>query len=432
MSPTNVISPSRVTGKDPRDCYARWYQQHGGADGLLLVEFDLEQYWLPEPGRRHLTAAYLREGGRLRIAVTDSTLQLDQRSGAEQFEEWLEALKLCAVSPDQPMFLSPRYIPKPWGQEIWFTGVEQRGVCGFGAPGAETPIPWLQAALPDEAAGSPGEPLVLLKILDPATEPVTGDLYFELHEEKREVYVVTRVDPRAWPDGVGYIRYGFDPGKVAEAGSEQLFREIYLAAVERYEAVRRELDALPQDAPVDADLEQLERELRAGMEAFTHMRPLSVGDVVVVPLLLPHSLQHGVRTVEFQTPVYERQILSFAQKVLTQDHWDTAHAVSLMQLLPPEPEPFLQLHSAPGVTVEQIVDFPDFEVRRVQVAAGEELQLPPLEHYGVLMVVDGELALAGGCAGPEQALLLPREWAGRVGPREGSGALVFLLALPRR
>jgi hypothetical protein len=230
---------------------------------------------------------------------------------------------------------------------------------------------------------------------------------------------------------VGCIRYGFDPGKVAEAGSEQLFRQNYLAAVERYEAVRRQLDALPQEGPVDPELERLERELRAGMEDFTHMRPLSVGDVVVVPLLLPHSLQHGVRTVEFQTPVYERQILSFAQKVLTQDHWDTARAVSLMQLLPPEPEPFLQLHSEPGVTVERIVDFPDFEVRRVQVAAGEELQLPPLEHYGVLMVVEGQLAVRGGCAGPEQALLLPRNWGGRLAPREGSGALVFLLALPR-
>ena len=96
--------------------------------------------------------------------------------------------------------LEPARIPKPWGQEVWFTGVEERGVCLFHRWSAQLPIPWVQAAAPGAFAGSPAEPLVLLKILDPVAQEVVGDLYFELHEEKREVYVVTHIDPEAWPD----------------------------------------------------------------------------------------------------------------------------------------------------------------------------------------------------------------------------------------
>jgi hypothetical protein len=169
--------------------------------------------------------------------------------------------------------------------------------------------------------------LTLLKILDPSSTPVLGDLYFELHEEKREVYVVTHIDREAWPDGVGYIRYGFAPERVGQFANEAEFRSAYLAAVQAYESVRRALDSLPEGAEPDRELLALEPVLREGMNSFTGLRALRVGDVVEVPLLVPHALLHGVRTVEFQTPTYERKILSFAQKVLTQDHWDTTVGV---------------------------------------------------------------------------------------------------------
>ncbi len=289
------------------------------------------------------------------------------------------------------------------------------------------PIPWLQAVLPDAVAGEAGRPLVLLKILDPSPEEVVGDLYFELHEEKREVYVVTHIDARAWPDGTGYIRYGFDPGKLAASGSEQQFRRDYLAAVQAYEAVRRRLD----DGAAGPGLVEQERILRAEMDAFTHLRPLRVGDVVAVPLLVPHSLQHGVRTVEFQTPVYERRILSFAQRVVTQDHWDTAAAVTKMRLAPPAMPPFDCLQRAPELVVERIVDFPEFEVRRVRVGRDGSLQVPALDRYALLMVVEGMLDVAGAVVAPEQALLLPRHWQGTLGPAAGAQEAVFLLSLPR-
>jgi len=56
------------------------------------------------------------------------------------------------------------------------------------------------------------------------------------------VYVVTNIDSHAWPDGTGYIRFGFAADKLALYKDGERFREAYLAAVRKYEKVRRELD----------------------------------------------------------------------------------------------------------------------------------------------------------------------------------------------
>jgi hypothetical protein len=417
---------------DPLSQLTAWRQSLTADAALLLVDFELACWWLPAAPALSLTAVYCWQHGELLVSVTDQALQVGGQAPARQFALWVEQFDLAVARPGQVLPLQPTYIPKPWGQEIWYTGVEERGICSFQLDGRSLPIPWLQAVMPDAAAGSAGLPLVLLKILDPCAEEVIGDLYFELHEEKREVYVVTRVDREAWPDGVGYIRYGFDPQRIAAAGSEEQFRQQYRAAVAAYENVRRAIDDLPDGQTPAADLQRRERELRAAMDAFTHLRPLRVGDVVVVPLLMPHSLQHGVRTIEFQTPVYERQILSFAQRVLTQHHWDTQRAVAQMRLTPPPTDEFAQLPGAEGVRVERIVDFPDFEVRRIRVEAGAALALPACGEYALVMVVDGELALDGLVCVPEEALFLPPGWSGHLACAQAARPLVLLLAMPRR
>ena len=409
---------------DPWSACLGW-QQAGSA--LLLVDFAFTPWWLEGAAEQQLTAIYYREADQLCVAVTDQSLQAAGLAPAEQYQSWLQQHSLFSAEIGAALPLAPVLIPKPWGQEIWFTGVEERGICHFGGKGASTPIPWLQAALPADYGGE--GPLVLLKILDPDAAEVTGDLYFELHQEKREVYVVTHVDPSAWPDGNGYIRYGFDPGKLEQVGDDQAFRRQYLQAVRAYETVRREIDE-GREAVSTALLEQ-ECTLRAGMDSFTHMRPLKVGDVVVVPLLMPHSLQHGVRTIEFQTPVYERKILSFAQKVLTQEHWDTAEAIGQMRLLPPEQTPFEILQQEKGVLVERVVDFPDFEVRRIRIEAGSQMQLALAESYGLVMMVEGTLGVDGQDFDPEQAFLLPRTRQLTLAPSQPARPLVLLLALPR-
>ena len=417
---------------EPLAALAAWSRQ-ARVDELLLVEFSLPCWWLEGGELLALTAVYFRDqAGRLHCAVTDRALSSSAGVAGAQFNDWVRQHALAVFSPGQSLRLLPEHIPKPWGQEIWFTGVEARGVCRFTDGSGSVPIPWLQAIMPDAAAGAPGAPLVLLKILDPSPEEVVGDLYFELHEEKREVYVVTHVDERAWPEGIGGIRYGFDREKISQAGDEATFRRQYLAAVEQYEAVRRQIDATPQGVPAEAGLLQRERELRQAMNDFTSIRPLQVGDVVVVPLRMPHSLQHGVRTIEFQTPVYERQILSFAQKVLTQDHWDTAAAVDTMRLTPPEQVDFERLPGDDSVLIERIVDFPDFEVRRLRIGEGASQVYSSNECYALVMVVEGQLALDQGQLGPEQAALLPAGVVFHLASAEPAEPLVLLLARPHR
>lgn len=418
---------------DPLSSYSHWNTALAGcADGLLIVDFELEQYWLPDAQPLLLTALYCIRGGALQVAVTDQDLVAGAYSPAQQFDLWVRQHHLVRAAPGLPLELLPTAIAKPWGRELWYTGVEQRGVCDFGAPGGRTPIPWLQAVLPQEAAGTPGQALLLLKILDPVPQPVTGDLYFELHETKREVYVVSQVDESAWPDGTGYIRYGFDPGQVAASAGEQDFRSKYLAAVEAYEKVRRVLDELPAGEPASPAQRALEQQLREAMHSFTCLRPLRVGDVLVVPPLLPHALQHGVRTIEFQTPVYERKILSFAQQVLTQDHWDTREALDQALLCPPHEAPFECLRQESGVLVERIADCPDFEVRRVRLERGVSITLQSIADYALVLVVEGELALAGSTYRAEQALLVPRGYQDRLIAVNPTQPLVLLLALPRR
>ena len=126
-----------------------------------------------------------------------------------------------------------------------------------------------------------------------------------------------------------------------------------------------------------------------------------------VPCHTPHALQHGVRTVEFQTPVYERKILSFAQKVLTQDHWDTEEAVALMALEPEPEQPFTLCYRGEGVVAERIVDFADFEVQRWRLDSECSHQLSVADRYAVVMAVAGEVEIAGCRLAPGQACLVP-------------------------
>lgn len=425
---------------------------------LLAVDFQFEEYWRDEKPVVALTAIYYLSRKKSKIEIHATVLQrktADQHwaSMCERFdtlENYFAESALPLFDLNNAIPLQPISIPKPWGQEIWYTGIEKRGVARVGINDASIPLPWLLAIAPQRL--SDGAQPILLKILDPLPEPVFGDLYFELHQQKQEVYVVTAVDESAWPDGAGAIRFGFDANKRADYGDDRRFLADYLNAVNAYRDVRcdidQQIDAIrtrehvglndPVDAQtlrrwlkeIPANLQTREDELRAAMESFTTLRPLVVGDVVKVPCLLPHSLQHGVRTVEFQTPVYERLILSFAQKVLTQRNWDTERAAELLQLDPPSETSFPQIARGDGWLIEQIVGFDDFEVRRITLQANYSVSVHLDASYGLGMVVGGNLIVNGRTFASDDAVLLP----GAVGKLDVANAnateAYFLLALP--
>ena len=316
----------------------------------------------------------------------------------------------------EPVRLVPVHIPKPWGQEIWYTGMEARGESLVDLQGTRLPLSQYLALNPTAVCAD--QPVLLLKVLDPRPEDVLGDLYFEVHEEKQEVYVVSHIDPHAWPDAVGGIRLGMNQSVRQQYPNDDAFRRAYLAAVQRYEVLRRAIDA----GETTAD-DVAERIAREAMNAFTHKRTLRVGDVVRVPTWTPHSLLHGVRVVEFQTPTYERLIISFAQQVLTQDHWDSAAAVDRMSLDAPEPDQFELL--APGV--ERVARFDDFNVWRIDLTQAGSLALPAHIPYAVCMNLSEDFGVGRLTLAAEEACFIPHAALPQT-HLEGTG--VALVAAP--
>ena len=245
-----------------------------------------------------------------------------------------------------------------------------------------------------------------------------------MHREKIEVYVVTGIDGQAWPDGQGAIRYGFNPAVLPEYDDRESFLRGYTDAVRRYEVIRRQIDQLLAELQSrdgikpgmvltieqqKAYLHQLPEELieselalRSAMYAFTDVRPLGIGDVVTVENFVPHSLQHGVRVVEFQTPHYERYILSFGQQVLTQSHWDTEqvfeHAETGYRPMA-DPRPIAR-------GIDLITDFEAFHVLRVTLEAGEVFDLSGPD-YRVVIGISGELRAGEHSILPETAFYVP-------------------------
>ncbi|MDX9874929.1 MAG: hypothetical protein RBS88_08470 [Spongiibacteraceae bacterium] len=454
MSKTTYQRISAASPEAVLDAAERELMAAGGGERWLAVGFRLRQYWLEGEPEQSLIALYhlqaTTSGCRTALAVFEPEPRVVE--AIAQAEPWFSLLGVRGVALAEPVELAPVRIPKPWGQEIWYTGVERRGQAAVTDGAYRMPLPWLLAAAPRRVADGQSRDLILLKILDPLPDPVFGDLYFELHEEKREVYVVTAVDRRAWPDGVGGIRFGFDAGRVAQYPSEQAFLDAYLASVAKYREVRRAIDELLDQrrlaagvglneplaastlrqwlAGLPAELTEREQHLREAMESFTALRPLQVGDVVKVPHRVPHSLQHGVRTVEFQTPVYERLILSFAQKVLTQADWDTAAAARIMTAAPPAEEAFEQTASGRGWLEERIVEFDDFEVHRVRLEPGASRLLDATPAYALLMCVGGDLQLDGKTLGADVAVLLPAAWNGGTLRNTAAEPRVALLATP--
>lgn len=313
--------------------------------------------------------------------------------------------------------LTPVHIPKPWGKEIWYSGIESRGISLIQG----TPIAWVLDIFGDHL-GCKGSPL-LLKILDPSPQENLGDLYFEMHEEKIEVYVVTSIDTTAWPDGTGAIRYGFSQTRPIELASREAFLGAYVDKVSEYQVCRDEIDALLEsEEHVAQGLLEKEKHLREEMYAFTELKPLKTGDIVTVRPHVPHSLQHGVRVVEFQTPHYERYILSFGQKVLTQDHWDTHEVFAKAETGAVEFDQPKQLTD----NQDLVADFDEFRVTRIELPPGDSLD-QIRNHYTMLIGIKGTITLDGVDVNPEEAFFIPQKKRVSLSNRTDSPA-VFLVA----
>ncbi|BBH52989.1 hypothetical protein [Fluviispira sanaruensis] len=316
---------------------------------------------------------------------------------------------------NEPFVFEPVSIQKPWGQEIWFTGVEKRGVScirPFTNRNGSLPLPWVFSAMPQTLQGTKfaGKNLTLVKILDPLPDEVFGDLYFELHVEKNEVYVVTEISAAS-----GRIKLGANPEKLKMHKETKEYKELFLNSVKKYEAIRRDIDAIYDEyrkeegielnLPISAEkikswqekipknMLDLEKKLRQEMDSYVGYLNLNIGDVVCVPTYLPHALQHGVKVIEFQTPTYERKIISFGQKVLTQSTWDTVEAISIMNVLPPERSRLLIFEENEHYLEEIVCTFNEFDSMRVTVNKDCEYNFSKSVDYKILFLLKGNFTL---------------------------------------
>ena len=395
-----------------------WLNQR---QGCVQFEFVHEQTYLEETSALILQVllANTKSGCRCIITTTDLTaIELSATDPDSLLDAAAEKLALMPIELNAPLPLEPVFIAKPWGQEIWYSGIESRGV----STTHNVPIAWILDIF-GHFLGCNSAP-VLLKILDPFPDENLGDLYFELHEEKTEVYIVTYVDRAAWPDGMGKIRYGFDHQLITSYGSKEAFLTAYLNAVENYEVIRREIDgllrALKQEKGIDGDtplkprqlktllegipepLSVQEQERRDDMNQFTQLVDITEGDVLTVEPFVPHSLQHGVRVIEFQTPHYERHILSFGQEVITQTHWDTRTALDRVIIEQVERRPPVARHADKDI----IADFDAFQVERMTLASRESASIS-CKQYKLIMGVTGTCQIDGRSIAPETAWFLP-------------------------
>ena len=262
---------------------------------------------------------------------------------------------------EDPSALQPVTVAKPWGREVWYSGVESRGESGVCTSGGVEPLSLYLAE------HGRTKPVILLKAL----QATAGNLYLEVHESKSEVYVVDRID------GAGRMLLGPLPDVLSKFGETE-----FRAAVRRA-AVKAEAG----EAAIDA------------VQSFMNPVDLRPGDAVTILPRVPHSLQKGVHVIEFQTPVFERRILAASQPVVTQQGWDIDAAVAAMDL---SVQPAVRSRQEDEVSV--IASPPDFTVTRHRLANRSAVAVPP---WSVGWVVRGTLRCRGRRFRARTAFLAP-------------------------
>ena len=159
----------------------------------LAVEYNYVQYYMADQPIIKLLAIYFRRDNHTYFTVTSSNPALCAKFSIlspklDLIEKFIHSNKLPILKIDGPLILKTIDIEKPWGREIWYTGIEKRGFSSVTDGTNDAPLPWVLSVAPSRLAANKEKHINLLKILDPLPDPAFGDLYFELHKKKQEVY----------------------------------------------------------------------------------------------------------------------------------------------------------------------------------------------------------------------------------------------------
>ena len=374
------------------------------------------------------------------IIGPENILEILKENPNSLLESVAENRKAVIIDSREPLQLKVLKINKPWGFEGWYTGIEKRGVVNVVDKYGETELPYALNLFRKQMLTDDIESLILLKTLNPVAEKTIGDLYYELHEKKWEAYVVTEIDRTAWPSGTGIIKAGLHPDKIEEYkkmyGNNwkvMLLRE-FKSAVNEYENTRQQIDNSQED--ISKELLDKDASLRDKASAFVGDLPVNVGDIISFPVFQIHSLRHGIKVIEFQTPHYERLILMFAQKVLTQNHWDTENAISKMETEVYYPPKLDCIHNSKDLIVERFTDFPQFNFDRIRLNPKNSYDNHLDGRYQLLIIISGSAAVVSKTGksiklNKEESLFLPLAMDSYRIENIGNSQLICLNATPK-
>ena len=453
MSVDNAVKicPDALDPESELDLYVDELRSKSLQYGLLQVTYAFREYWKVE-SYVHLTALYLLDCSgnvpKIRATVSDAappnwtafsessnSIPFDYEVLREIYSSWSEKSDAADVSLFEGWVSVPVYVPKPWGREVWYTGIENRGVAHVSDGTRRSLLPWVLSVAPRLLTRSRDQNVMLVKVLEPFSDPLYGNLYYELHPKKQEVYIVTDIDEMAWPDVIGEIKLGVNQTIRRLHRDDKAFRRAFIDALRAYQAIRNRIDSHIQvgdrnnklslassltpkdkrelDRFVPMQLKKTERDLRRRVDMFFDSAHVSAGSVVKVPPYAPHAVQHGVRCLGFQTQHYDRLIFASCQKVLTQKDWDIEEAVATMLIDSDSQHETANSPQATGSPSEPIAVLEELSVCRMEILSGTSRALTNDKDYCVLCLrgsgaIDFGLATKSIALHGETVLFVPR------------------------
>ena len=415
-------------------------QKWSGKNDFVFYQ-ELIEFQIQEVKRNKSINDHIKRGCVWKKCLDRNTfLKIINQSSLTPLESIAKNRKATIIQTNLPFQLENLKITKPWGYETWYTGIEKRGVVKVIDKNGKTELPYSLNIFRKQILGDYPEELILLKKLTPYSEDVIGDLYFEMHEKKWEVYVVTEIDESAWPEGVAIIKAGLNPKKITEYkrkhGKEwkTFLIKDFKETTKKYEYLRRKIDNCKEFS--SKSLLPLESELRKKAADFVGDCFVKKGDIVSFAPYQIHSLQHGIKVIEFQTPHYERLIVMFGQKVLTQENWDSEEALN--KIIPDvyKPPNLELLKKSVGILIERFVDFPDFTADRLILEPKMSWEEKINNQYQILIAISGKATILNEkddtiSINLDEALFLPRSMRSYYLKNTGDVPLICLKAMPK-